>query len=805
MGRPEASNDDEALFWRLYAAAGEDEVAAIVRGTPSMQVEANWYPYGGNSSDDRSNHATFDNQQANPVAALVEKLTNAIDSILLKECRLSGIEPKSAVAPASVSDAVEKFFGIKRGDFSEIDSTDRSRIAENVQVIAGAQMDAPDLTIFDNGEGQHPDDFPSTFLSLLKNNKANIPFVQGKYNMGSTGAVVFSGQKKFQLIASRLHPDLRGSRDDVVGYTLVRRHPLTPEEERDSKTRFVWYEYFNPGGRIARFPGRSLDAGLYRGRMFESGSLVKLFSYQLPPGVRSYIVINLWRELNQYLYHPALPILLFDPRVPKQRHPTTPMLGNKMRIALDERDKIQKTISMKLAEANLGEANIDITVFRHGLSQKEFINEKAVIFTVNGQVQGHLPRAFISQKLRMPMLKDSLLINVDCQDLTVTARMEIFQANRSNMRESLIFQALVDRLIELVRDNTELRRIHEERKNSIIQDKSQDRDLIRSVFKDMRLDKRIVDLLKQSGGSTVKEKKRDQRTDRREKKDTTPKDLKRFPSFLFARLKDEEGRLVKAVPVGGKGVIEFETNAEDEYFFRPKEPGDFQMELVSPKTKLIHQRSSSSSGGAASNGRVEDYFGVARSGPTDGVIRLTLKPKENLSVGDEVCISVRLTSPGGDHEIPFYVRMTGAEPPKKRKETAETPPALPTAIKVYQNPSDPADKSWDEYGWNATDVVKVIAAGNVVEAIAINMDSAVLKDHLSAKRLKTEGGIKNAKDKYFVAVYLHSLYLFGSVSAVSETGGQKVDDVEDYIGSVFKLYGRCMLALDQTSDIEEND
>ncbi|OIN92086.1 MAG: nucleotide pyrophosphohydrolase [Anaerolineae bacterium CG03_land_8_20_14_0_80_58_20] len=58
-------------------------------------------------------------------------------------------------------------------------------------------MDELEEHLYDNGEGQHPDDFPNTFLSLHRNNKTDIHFVQGKYNMGSTGAVVFCGTHRY--------------------------------------------------------------------------------------------------------------------------------------------------------------------------------------------------------------------------------------------------------------------------------------------------------------------------------------------------------------------------------------------------------------------------------------------------------------------------------------------------------------------------------------------------------------------------------------------------------------------------------
>ena len=46
-------------------------------------------------------------------------------------------------------------------------------------------------SVFDFGEGQTPRKMPSTFLSISEKNKIKIPFVQGQFNMGSTGVLRF--------------------------------------------------------------------------------------------------------------------------------------------------------------------------------------------------------------------------------------------------------------------------------------------------------------------------------------------------------------------------------------------------------------------------------------------------------------------------------------------------------------------------------------------------------------------------------------------------------------------------------------
>lgn len=103
----------EQLFWEVLNAENEDELHKLVTTNSILSDENNWFPYGGLEKSDRSNFGTFENQQPHPIPAIVEKITNSVDSLLLKKCRLAGIQPKSPDAPQSMQQAVENFFGIK--------------------------------------------------------------------------------------------------------------------------------------------------------------------------------------------------------------------------------------------------------------------------------------------------------------------------------------------------------------------------------------------------------------------------------------------------------------------------------------------------------------------------------------------------------------------------------------------------------------------------------------------------------------------------------------------------------------------
>ena len=67
------------LFSLLYGAGTEEDVQNIIEKFPNVFGNLNWKPLGGNES----NYGIIENQQSNPIAALVEKVTNSMDALLL--------------------------------------------------------------------------------------------------------------------------------------------------------------------------------------------------------------------------------------------------------------------------------------------------------------------------------------------------------------------------------------------------------------------------------------------------------------------------------------------------------------------------------------------------------------------------------------------------------------------------------------------------------------------------------------------------------------------------------------------------
>src|SRR5690554_7067633 len=71
----------KALFESIYNCKTESDIDNLISVNPYLSNTENWFPIGQNES----NFSIIENQQSNPIAALVEKVTNSIDATLMKK------------------------------------------------------------------------------------------------------------------------------------------------------------------------------------------------------------------------------------------------------------------------------------------------------------------------------------------------------------------------------------------------------------------------------------------------------------------------------------------------------------------------------------------------------------------------------------------------------------------------------------------------------------------------------------------------------------------------------------------------
>lgn len=780
--------DYKKVFLELFKAKTESEVDNVIISHNDIFKTENWHPIGGNES----NFSIIENQQSNPIAALVEKVTNSIDAILMRKCLERNIDPKSPSAPKTMDIAIEEFFP----DYKSWDlATFKRRQSEEIQIVADGPTKESAVIVYDNGEGQHPEKFEDTFLSLMRGNKNEIHFVQGKYNMGGSGAIVFCGKKGYQLIGSK-----RFDNTGNFGFTIIREHPLSKDELQTKKN--TWYEYLKIENKIPSFEIDELDLNLFE-RKFKTGTVIKLYSYQMK-GIYGFAQ-ELSQSFNEFMFKPVIPFLTVDK---KERYPNNPVLettvfGLQRRLE-EEKDYVEDWFSEEYNDELFGTMKVTCYVFKpkqegknvkdtkRDIERRFFKNGMSILFSMNGQVHGHYTSEFITRSLKFNLLKDYLLINVDCTKMKYDFRKELFMASRDRLRQGDEANELRDYLRKKL-IKSKLDDINKKRKDSIGLESEDTNELIKSFAKNLPKDSELFKLLQNT--LKLEEKKKDTQKDKPQKqnnqKEEKPFNPKRFPSyFRLYHKKDELENKPIPVSVGGEKTLKFETDVEDHYFDRSEEPGDLDVSFLSI-------RRNEAKGGTTPGDKKDpsEPFNIVKSSPNKGTIKISFNPNIELRSGDEVEVMASLKGPG-DYHYDEIVTLKIVDPESPKPLTAKQPEedyeniGLPELIKVKEDKW--IDLEASGISMNHDTVLYPVGEGDKLEKIYVNLDSRVYLNHRS--KLKNEDQISTAQKKYLASVYFHSLFLYMITKKKNFTlkqtkeGNDEDVTIDEYIRDVFDSY-----------------
>ena len=694
------------LCLKLAYSDSEQEIINILKKEGYWTNSECWQYYG----DNENNFATVGNQQSRPEAALVEKLVNSVDAVLMAECLKRKIDPKSNAAPQTINEALKEYFDIYNGNLSNLDTNTRKKIAENILLVATGKKQNPCYTIIDKGEGKYPDKVKSTFLSIGKSNKLRIPFVQGKFNMGGTGILQFCGENNIQLIITKRNNNIwkveDSLSDNLWSFTVVRR--IDPEKGARSSS----YKYLAPDNSIMKFKADSLkllpgDYPCAYDKGLEYGTFIKLYDYQMT-GLKTNILFDLYNRLSLLMPQVALPIRLYERRKNYTGHTLeTTMSGLSVRLLEDKNENIEQgfpTSSEMIIQGQ--QMKMKIFAFKKGKSEKYTKNE-GIIFSVNGQTHGYLSQAFFSrQSVGMSYLANSLLVVVDCSDLDVRSREDLFMNSRDRLRAGDLRSKIENELQNLIANQQGLKDLRERRRREDIENKLEDSkplaDIIESIIrKSPALSKLFIQ------GVSLPNPFKPTKTDSEEKYTG-----EKFPTY-FKLTKKYTIDKPKKCPINNKIRIEYTTDANNDYFCRDSDPGEFRL--------FFDQQD------------YPDYSINLWNGY--GTLEITL-PK-GIKVGDNIILRSIVNDISRIEPFTEEFVITVAEEIKKgqKKHGERRPPSkkgpgdtgldisklnLPLIIEVKK-------EEWGNHGFDKSSALKVLDSGDNGYDFYINIDNIHLK------------------------------------------------------------------------------
>lgn len=706
------------LCMALLRAETEHEVVSILERNGYITDDPGvWRPFG----DNENNLGTINNQADNATHALVEKIINSVDAVLLAKCFEEQVDPRSGTAPSTMSEAAEKFFGVRNGRLDSIDSQARTDLADNIHFVATGPKAHPNYLIVDRGEGQTPHQMPNTFLSLNEKNKWGIPFTQGINNSGGTGVLPFCGDQRYQLIISRRNPvcpvDEDDTTEDLWGFTLVRK--LKPEKGKRPRSMYV---YLAPDQQIPSFRANKLPLlpGSVEGSRkpapfidgLEHGSCVKLYNYQWT--TKSLATTNAREELEKYLYTLCLPVRISETRDYKANYYQTTLSGLSVNIAdhhskSDAKSRLEKGFDPAYANVTIdgvGTLPITIVVYRDRDEDGELVERRriprGVVLTVNGQVHASLPANFISSRAKLNTIAPYTLVVVDCNGLEPEAAEDLFPSSRDRYRRGEIYESVEQRLAELLREHRGLRELNARRRQEQLKDVLTDEEPLKVLQNLVNSDPALAALLG---------------TDGRIHDPHVPEENgkvfegRRFPTYFRLR-KEPSGGLFKDCPINSYCRIEFETDAENNYFERAESPGMLE---IAPEGIC--------SSNALFNGRMYARF----------------VPPPNAQVGDEISVTVTVTDNSRPYPFvcSFTIRIVAVKD-KETKEPGNSRPrggrraAMPYPIMVTRDGREIDGKptrSWDERDFDEFSGAAVEEGDSHLD-VYINMDNTHLLNQL---------------------------------------------------------------------------
>lgn len=621
-----------SLFLEFLKAELEVEVNQIIIKN-KMDKPEYWIPYG----DIDSNYSIIGNQSSNAEKALVEKITNAIDALFMRKCYELKIDPKGLKVPQNPKEALELFYNIKGGNPNNITKIQEEEIFNDLIIMATTKncstwenLDRNErelnIIMYDGGEGQSPGKIPKTILSLLANNKKDIPFTQGNFNQGGSGALKYCGKNGYSLVLSRRHPNIIEKCTDISnyvenewGWTLIR------EELRPGYKNPV-YTYYAPNGGIPTFKANfvNIKPKILRGNDAKKyldyysscsaaipysepayyGTMIKLYNYQLDS--KGPLVSHFKYDLGRCIYDTYLPVRLIDCRKNKFNNETI-FRGLKKFLEDDLNEKENKRLINDMFPIvntfKIQNQEVKVTVYGFNKrnsgkkSEKSFLDETSpILLTLGQQIQGTMDSRILSSS-GLSLIKNSLLTIIEFPNITPEFKKDLFMTDRERLVDKQPKKMIQDKLKNFYKNDETIKAFCAERMKSNMEQMTDENPGVKIAVQNLiENNLNIQNLLRL--GSLVPARQNIQKGNVGhlgsvpKKENGTPKsnqkrkniEIREDPTYFIPILNKDGISYIKKVKQKRGFKINFKTDAPEEFFERLNKKGKIKILIDGKET-----------------------------------------------------------------------------------------------------------------------------------------------------------------------------------------------------------------------------
>ena len=498
------------------------------------------------------------------------------------------------------------------------------------------------------------------------------------------------------------------------------------------------------------------------------GTFVKLYSYKIGSKYSTAAQRGLFDRLSNLLVNPILPTRVFECRQHFTRRSTT-IVGLYTRLQDDRRSKVEPGFPIGgQIRTSLGEFDYQIFILKEGVDNRPFSPDAGVLFLLNGQTHGILPRTFFTKKSNnLSYLKDHLVIILDCSKLSYQQLENMFQTSRDRIKKSDETQELEAKLSEILSQNAKLRELSAARRLARMNKEIREDPTAQKVYE------RIVETSPVLNALLVRS--------RRISNVVPPGppgppaiNLRLHPTY-FEEQRKTTSQQPKRCQINKIAKLEFKTDAPNDYLVRDQDQG------------VLSVRNTDGS----------DYDGYVSVDPNNGNWTVRVEFGSSCRVGDRLKLEVSIVDRTmvGPLVATTYLEIVEARESRASPPSSKKSATLPPINEVRRN-------EWEHHDFDECSALKIVGHGDGFDFF-VNLDNKFLQTEI---RASNQFGSKVLEHRFKLGLFLLTLPYISEELQKSAQLEESPEELESLIERMTRSAGQVILPIiDGLSSIDTAD